>query len=108
MAAVIRRMHGISKKQVQIFSLPATQYLVRLTATKQSNLLRVNMQSAKRLILSMLKHYLFWLALFAFARLLFLLWNREELDGISSGHILFAFVKGLYVDTAMACYLLTI
>jgi phosphoglycerol transferase MdoB-like AlkP superfamily enzyme len=66
------------------------------------------MQSAKRLILSMLKHYLFWLALFAFARLIFLIWNREELGDVSFGHILFAFVKGLYVDTAMACYLLVI
>jgi phosphoglycerol transferase MdoB-like AlkP superfamily enzyme len=64
------------------------------------------MQSARRLILSMLKHYLFWLALFAFARCIFLLWNREELADVSLGHILFAFVKGLYVDTAMACYLL--
>lgn len=64
------------------------------------------MQSARRLVLSMLKHYLFWLVLFAFSRLLFLIWNREELTDASTGHILFAFVKGLYVDTAMACYLL--
>lgn len=63
---------------------------------------------AKRLFLSMLKHYLFWLALFAFSRLIFLIWNREEIAGASVGHILFAFVKGLYVDTAMACYLLAI
>lgn len=66
------------------------------------------MQSATRLILSMLKHYLFWLLLFAFSRLVFILWNREELADASIGHILFAFVKGLYVDTAMASYLLTI
>lgn len=66
------------------------------------------MQSARRLIISMLKHYLFWLTLFAFSRLLFILWNREELTEASSGHILFAFIKGLYVDTAMACYLLLI
>lgn len=66
------------------------------------------MQSAKRLIYSMLKHYLFWLTLFAFSRLLFLIWNSEELSAASLGHILFAFVKGLYVDTAMACYLLAV
>ena len=56
----------------------------------------------------MLKHYLFWLALFAFSRLIFLLWNHEELSDASVGHILFAFIKGLYVDTAMACYLLVL
>lgn len=61
---------------------------------------------AKRLFISMLKHYLFWLALFAFSRLLFILWNREELVGASFGHILICFLKGLYVDTAMAGYFL--
>lgn len=61
---------------------------------------------AKRFFVYMLKHYVFWMALFAIARLLFILWNREELTGIPFTHILFAFVKGLYVDTAMACYLL--
>lgn len=61
---------------------------------------------AKRLFLFMLKHYLFWLALFAFSRLLFILWNREEFVGASFGHILFCFLKGLYVDTAMAGYFL--
>ncbi len=64
------------------------------------------MQSARRLLLSMLKHYLFWLVLFAFSRMLFLIWNREELAEIPVGHVLFSFIKGLYVDTAMTCYLL--
>ena len=63
---------------------------------------------AKRLILFMLKHYLFWLVLFAFGRTVFLFWNREELSGVPFGEISFAFVKGLYVDTAMAGYLLMI
>jgi len=61
---------------------------------------------AKRLFLSMLKHYVFWLVLFAFSRLLFIVWNREELTGASFPHILYAFIKGLYVDTAMSGYLL--
>jgi phosphoglycerol transferase MdoB-like AlkP superfamily enzyme len=54
----------------------------------------------------MLKHYVFWLAVFAFSRLIFIIWNREELADASVPHILYAFVKGIYVDTAMCGYLL--
>jgi phosphoglycerol transferase MdoB-like AlkP superfamily enzyme len=61
---------------------------------------------AKRLPLFLLKHYVFWLLLFAFGRLVFLFWNREELTDIAFGEIVRAFIEGLYVDTAMACYLL--
>lgn len=61
---------------------------------------------AKSLFLSLLKHYLFWLLLFAVGRTVFLLWNAEELTGIPLLEILRAYVAALYVDTAMACWLL--
>lgn len=54
----------------------------------------------------MLKHYLFWLLLFAFGRTVFLVWNREELAGIPVAEVFKVYVKAWYVDTAMACYLL--
>jgi phosphoglycerol transferase MdoB-like AlkP superfamily enzyme len=63
---------------------------------------------AKSLFITMLKHYVFWLVLFAFGRAVFLLWNFEELDGIPVGEILLSFIKAWYVDTAMASYLLII
>ncbi len=61
---------------------------------------------AKRLFLSLLKHYLFWILLFAISRLIFLFWNKEELNDVGAGEILYAFAKALYLDTAMASYLL--
>lgn len=63
---------------------------------------------AKSLFLTLLKQYLFWLLLFAFGRTVFMLWNAEELQGISFGEILFSYIKALYVDTSMASYLLVL
>lgn len=63
---------------------------------------------AKSLFLTLLKHYLFWLLLFAFGRTVFMLWNLEELHGISLGEILRSYIKALYVDTSMASYLLVL
>lgn len=63
---------------------------------------------AKSLFLTLIKHYLLWLLLFAFGRTVFLLWNLEELHGISLGEILLAYIKALYVDTSMASYLLAL
>lgn len=60
----------------------------------------------RRLLLPLLKHYLFWLLLFAAGRTVFMAWNREELTGVPFGEILSTYLHALYLDTAMASYLL--
>ncbi|HTF05617.1 MAG TPA: sulfatase-like hydrolase/transferase, partial [Bacteroidia bacterium] len=63
---------------------------------------------AKRLFITILKHYLFWIVLFLIGRIIFLAWNSEELTGIPLGEVLLSLPVALYLDTAMACYLLII
>ncbi len=60
---------------------------------------------AKRLFISIFKHYLLWILLFAISRIIFLLWNYEEVSKAGIGEILLAFPKAVYLDTAMASYL---
>ncbi|HLG02509.1 MAG TPA: sulfatase-like hydrolase/transferase, partial [Bacteroidia bacterium] len=50
--------------------------------------------------------YLFWMLVFATTRLVFLIWNKEELSGIPSAEIFSTFIHAIYIDTAMASYLL--
>lgn len=63
---------------------------------------------AKRLFIFIIKHYLLWIALFAIGRTIFLVWNREELNGVSLGEVLMAYPEAFYLDTAMACYLIAL
>jgi phosphoglycerol transferase MdoB-like AlkP superfamily enzyme len=60
----------------------------------------------KRLPFLLLRHYLFWMVVFFVTRAIFLSWNREELAGAGFGEIISVFSHGIYIDTAMACYLL--
>jgi phosphoglycerol transferase MdoB-like AlkP superfamily enzyme len=43
---------------------------------------------------------------FAVTRAIFMLWNREELAGVSFGESLGVFAHAFYLDTSMACYFL--
>jgi phosphoglycerol transferase MdoB-like AlkP superfamily enzyme len=43
---------------------------------------------------------------FQVTRLLFLLWNREEIAAGSTGEIFSVFFHGLYLDLAMSCYMM--
>jgi hypothetical protein len=61
---------------------------------------------AKRLFITIFKYYILWLFLFAVGRVLFICWNSEEIQEASIGEILQAFTSALYLDTAMAAYLL--
>lgn len=62
----------------------------------------------KSLFGTLLRHYLLWMVLFAAGRLIFLLWNREEIGDSDFSEVLLSFFYSLYLDTAMACYLLSI
>jgi phosphoglycerol transferase MdoB-like AlkP superfamily enzyme len=62
----------------------------------------------KSLFGTLLKHYVLWIILFAAGRLIFLVWNKEEIGNSEFTEVLLAFVHSLYLDTAMACYLLAI
>ncbi len=62
----------------------------------------------KSLFGTLLKHYVLWIILFAAGRLIFLVWNKEEIGNSEYREVLLAFVHSLYLDTAMACYLLVI
>lgn len=60
----------------------------------------------RRLPFLLLRHYLFWMVIFVVTRAVFLSWNAEELKGAGFGEIISVFAHGIYIDTAMACYLL--
>ncbi|MBI3509354.1 MAG: sulfatase-like hydrolase/transferase [Bacteroidetes bacterium] len=58
----------------------------------------------KKLPLLLLRHFIFWMFLFELMRMIFLLWNKEELAGIPFSKFITVFYHGFYVDTAMASY----
>lgn len=62
----------------------------------------------KSLFGTFIRHYVLWIILFAAGRLIFLLWNSEEIGDSGIGETAMAFIHSLYLDTAMACYLLSI
>jgi phosphoglycerol transferase MdoB-like AlkP superfamily enzyme len=53
-----------------------------------------------------LRQFLSWMIFFQLTRLIFLLWNREEISGAGAGDIFGAFYHGIYLDTAMSCYMI--
>lgn len=55
-----------------------------------------------------LKLYAFWMLFFAATRLIFLAYNFSDTGNSGFGEILGAFFHGLYVDTAMASYLMAL
>lgn len=54
------------------------------------------------------RQYAFWLCFFALTRLIFLLYNREELHGIPLSETSKAFTRALYVDLSMAAYFMLV
>ena len=60
----------------------------------------------KNLFLAFLRQYLFWMVFFFICRSIFLIYNTNELRGISFLEILSVFWNAIYLDTSMACYLL--
>ncbi|MGL4598886.1 MAG: hypothetical protein ACRCYO_15320, partial [Bacteroidia bacterium] len=54
--------------------------------------------------LLLVRLFLFWMVLFAFTRLIFLLWNREEIGATSFGETLGVFWHSLYIDLATSTY----
>ncbi|GAB4134627.1 MAG: alkaline phosphatase family protein [Bacteroidia bacterium] len=63
---------------------------------------------AKRLFIPFLKFYVFWMIVFTISRTVFLFWNMEEWRDAPIAETLGVFIHSLYLDTAMACYLLVI
>lgn len=60
----------------------------------------------KKLFISFLREYFFWLIFFFICRSIFLLYNVDELKGISFRETISAFWNALYLDTSMASYFL--
>lgn len=54
------------------------------------------------------KEYAFWICFFAFTRLVFLLYNLENLKSISGTETAMAFINGLYLDFSMAGYFMVL
>ncbi len=55
-----------------------------------------------------LLQFLAWLLFFQFTRLVFVLWNLEEVAGLPAGELLRLPFEALYLDTATACYFMGI
>ncbi|MDQ3111035.1 MAG: sulfatase-like hydrolase/transferase [Bacteroidota bacterium] len=53
-----------------------------------------------------IRQFLAWMLFFQVTRLIFLLWNREEITNGSAGEIFGAFYHGIYLDLAMSCYMM--
>lgn len=62
----------------------------------------------KKLFISFLWEYLFWLTFFFICRTIFLLYNTGELKGISFWETISVFWNAIYLDTSMASYFLSI
>ncbi len=62
----------------------------------------------KRLPILFIRQFLFWMIFFQITRLVFLLWNREELHGLGFVEIIPVFFHSIYIDTAMSCYMMGI
>ncbi|BDD09273.1 sulfatase [Fulvitalea axinellae] len=61
-----------------------------------------------RYVGQLIRSYLFWLAVFATNRLVFLFYNFDFYSKYSSDELLTAFKKAVYLDTSMASYFLTV
>ncbi|CAN5410978.1 alkaline phosphatase family protein [soil metagenome] len=53
-----------------------------------------------------IRQFFSWLLFFQLTRLIFLLWNREEIINASFGEIAGVFYHGLYLDISMSCYMM--
>src|SRR5438105_2216625 len=60
----------------------------------------------KKLFISFVREYLFWLAFFFVCRAIFLLYNLGEMKGIPFWEVISTFWHSLYLDTSMTCYFL--
>ena len=65
-------------------------------------------QNNWQLPLLLLRQYGFWMVFFAFCRIIFLVYNQEEVRHAPWSEILLTFPEAVYVDSAMACYILLI
>lgn len=52
------------------------------------------------------RQFFSWMIFFQLTRLVFLLWNREEINHAGAGEILGTFYHGAYLDMAMSCYMM--
>jgi phosphoglycerol transferase MdoB-like AlkP superfamily enzyme len=62
----------------------------------------------KKLPVVFIRQFLFWMIFFQIVRLIFLIWNREEINSAGFGELLSVFFHAIYLDTAMACYFMGI
>lgn len=53
-----------------------------------------------------LRQFLSWMIFFQLTRMIFLLWNREEIAAGSTGEIFNTLYHGIYLDVAMSCYMM--
>lgn len=60
----------------------------------------------KNLFIRIIRQYLFWMLFFFICRCVFLLYNTDELGGISFLEIISCFWYGVYLDTSFTCYFL--
>ncbi len=61
---------------------------------------------AKSIPIVFLRQFFSWMIFFQLTRLIFLLWNREEIAEGSTSEIFAAFFHGIYLDIAMSCYMM--
>lgn len=63
-------------------------------------------KNLKQVFLFIIKLFVFWMLIFVFQRVIFLFVNHNMLGDISPGHLMSAFLYGLRLDIAAACYLM--
>ncbi|CAN5750189.1 alkaline phosphatase family protein [soil metagenome] len=55
-----------------------------------------------------IRQFFSWMIFFQVTRLIFVVWNREEIAAGSTGEIFSTFYHGIYLDVAMSCYMITL
>lgn len=63
-------------------------------------------QQAKSLVFQTLRIFIFWLALFAIHKVIFLLFFADKLNQIQVSDVLKSFIYGIPLDISAACYIL--
>jgi phosphoglycerol transferase MdoB-like AlkP superfamily enzyme len=73
-----------------------------------TNLISIKEDHPISILWLFIKHYIFWILLFALNRFIFIIYNLDEWQNIPLGEVLYSFVSALKLDVSMSSYFLAI
>ncbi len=61
-----------------------------------------------KIIINLIKQYIFWLLFFALNRTVFILYNYKQLDGTGFSEVISAYRHGIYLDNSAVCFIIAV